>query len=238
MEERMHRTALPILGILVVATGFTIYLFAAFIQSLPSYHSYGTPGAASADLLVTKGTPSERRVTQPEQNASDPVYGPANATVTIFEFSDFSCPYCHDMAGTLKDAVDRHPGVKLVWKDFPLTAVHANAMAAHTAARCAAVQGKFWPYHDRLFATQDTLSDATYHALATAVGLNVGTFSSCLTSPSTKAFITKNIAEGNALEISGTPELFVGDQRIPGAASSEELDQVIAFELELAQRPK
>ncbi len=81
-----------------------------------------------------------------------PVKGPANAPVTIVEYSDFECPFCQRAFPTVKQVMETYPNeVKVVYKHLPLTNLHPNAHAAAVASVCAQKQGKFWEYHDVLF---------------------------------------------------------------------------------------
>src|SRR5262249_30614944 len=81
------------------------------------------------------------------------VKGDPKAPVTIVEFSDFQCPFCKKSESTLEDVLAKYNGrVKLAYLDFPLREIHAQAERAAEAARCAGEQGKFWEYHDNLFA--------------------------------------------------------------------------------------
>ena len=82
--------------------------------------------------------------------------------MTLIEFSDFQCPFCQRVAPTLKQLRDTYGDkVRIVWKDFPLTQIHPQAFKAGEAAHCAGDQGKFWEYHDRLFANQQELQPTT-----------------------------------------------------------------------------
>src|SRR6266496_2839362 len=86
--------------------------------------------------------------------ASDParVRGNSKAPVMIVEFSDYQCPYCHSVEPTVKELLTKYGDkVSLSYRDFPLTAIHSQAMIAAIASRCALEQGKFWEYHDQLF---------------------------------------------------------------------------------------
>ncbi len=79
--------------------------------------------------------------------------GDPNAVITIVEFADFQCPYCKQTEATLNDLLERYPGqVRLAFRDFPLGSIHPYAEKAAEAARCAGKQGKFWDFHDALFA--------------------------------------------------------------------------------------
>jgi len=95
--------------------------------------------------------------------AFDPsrVLGNPKAPITIVEFSDFQCPYCLKAEATLKDLLVKYDGkVRLSYRDFPMRTLHPRAQRAAEAARCAAEQGKFWEFHDALFADPSKLDDA------------------------------------------------------------------------------
>ena len=95
-----------------------------------------------------------------------PAQGPANAPIELVEFSDFQCPFCYRSFPTVKQVMDTYNGkVRFVYRNYPLPN-HPNARPAAEAAQCANEQGKFWPYHDRLFADQSKLSDADLKASA------------------------------------------------------------------------
>ena len=105
--------------------------------------------------------------------ADDAALGAANAPVTIVEFSDFQCPFCQRVAPTLKQLKSAYGDkVRIVWKDFPLTQIHPEAFKAAEAGNCAREQGKFWEYHDRLFANQQMLQPDALKTHATAVGMD------------------------------------------------------------------
>ena len=90
-----------------------------------------------------------------EVQAGDPVKGPANAKVTIVEFSDFQCPYCLQAYATVKQIMDAYPNdVRFIYKQFPLNSIHPQAQKAAEASLCAHEQGKFYEYHDKLFESQ------------------------------------------------------------------------------------
>ncbi len=161
------------------------------------------------------------------------VKGDPRAPVTIVEFSDFQCPFCRKSAATLRDLLARYNGqVKLAFRDFPMRAVHPQAQAAAEAARCAGEQGKFWEFHDALFAAdQPKLDAAGLAATARRVGLDERSFTSCLSEGKFKAQIEQDIQDGAKAGISGTPGFFINGVFLNGAQPEAEFEKIIDREL-------
>src|SRR5512146_3027291 len=162
-----------------------------------------------------------------------PALGPDVAPVTIVEFSDFECPYCGALYPTLRK-VEQDFGrqVRVVFRQFPLTGLHAYALKAAEASLCANEQGKFWEMHDLLFQDQKRLAVADLKAKASTLGLDRKTFDSCLDSGRFVEQIQKDQREGTRLGISGTPALFVNGAPMEGAVPYETLAATIRKELE------
>src|SRR5262245_7696554 len=117
--------------------------------------------------------------------AYDParVKGDPNAPVTIVEFADFQCPFCKQSAATLHNLLTKWAGtVKLAYMDFPLREIHPRAQQAAEASRCAGEQGKFWEYHDALYADSSKLEQSDLINRARALRLDDRAFQSCLAS--------------------------------------------------------
>ncbi len=227
MKKTLQSNA-PLIGGLLIGIVLTTLVAMNIIGRIAPIFapSFARPVSDSADPLVSKvGQPLAE--TQPTLQAGDFVRGDQSAPVKIFEFSDFSCPYCATMASTLTAALAKHKDVALVWRDFPVVSVHPNALDADIAANCAGAQGKFWEYHDQLFANQSSFSRDYYMTLASQLSLKTEAFSACLDGQTPLPSIEQHINEGNSLGIDGTPYLFVDDQRISGQLSAEELEQVI-----------
>jgi len=199
------------------------------------------------DNVLNQGTPGTTPTPQQPQGKvevsvdDDPMLGNKDAKVTIVEFSDFQCPFCKRLFDTTypnlkKDYIDTGK-VKLVYRDFPLD-FHQNAHISAESAECADEQGKFWPYHDTLFAKQDewgTLADADaktkFVTYASSLGLNSGTFKSCLDSGKYKAEVDKDLTDGKAIGVTGTPTLVVNGTVIVGAQPYETFKAAIDAEL-------
>jgi protein-disulfide isomerase len=160
---------------------------------------------------------------------SDPKLGHGN--LIILEFGDFECPYCAQIHPDLRKIVDEYQDkVTLVWKDFPIP-VHLNAKNAALAARCAAEQGKFWEYHDYLFANQASLGREVYNKIALALELELATFNECLDKREKIVEVGQGFSDGEKLDVDGTPYLFIGNQRWDYALTYEELKAIIEEEI-------
>jgi protein-disulfide isomerase len=161
----------------------------------------------------------------------DPVKGPANARITLVEFSDFQCPYCAAAVGHLYELMAKHPAdVRLVFKQFPLD-THSQAGFAAEAALAAHAQGKFWPMHDKLYANFRDLSPEKINQWATEAGLDLVRFTMDLKSGKYKTAVQKEVDEGVQAGVQGTPTIFVNGKRYNGPVETAPLDQVLEAEL-------
>ena len=164
----------------------------------------------------------------------EPSLGPEGAPVTIVEFSDFQCPYCRAAQKTIKRLVQDYPAqVRLAFKHLPLSA-HPQAMAAAQAAFCAGRQGRFWQYHDALFAAED-LAPESLRGAASALKLNPAEFNACLDSEAARAAVLADVREARRLGISGTPTFVVNGRLVRGAVGFEEFKGIIERELKSAR---
>ncbi|MBU1039031.1 thioredoxin domain-containing protein [Patescibacteria group bacterium] len=160
---------------------------------------------------------------------ADPVRGVKNgAKLTIVQFSDFTCPYCAQMAVLLSVMVAQNKDrVSLVWKDFPL-AEHEQSLPAAKAAQCASLQGKFWDYHDKLFQNQSSLSDFVYESIANDLKLNMPKFLTCLSNNETLPLIQRNIMEGRSVGLDGTPYYIINGRVHSGILTQTELNDLLS----------
>ena len=141
--------------------------------------------------------------------AGDPVRGPANARVTIVEFSDFQCPFCSKAVEATRVLLKEFPNdVKLVFKQFPLTESHSQAEFGAEAALAAQAQGKFWEMHDMLYAGYPDVSRATVMGYARKLGLDMTRFTAEVTSHKYAARVHAEEQEGENLDVAGTPDVF------------------------------
>ena len=162
----------------------------------------------------------------------DPARGPADAPITIVEFSDFQCPYCSRATATLKKLDAAYPGkIRVVYRDFPLVQIHPNAARAAEAGACANEQGKFWALHDAMFDHQDKLGDADLKQSAAALGLDAAAFNQCLDSGRHTAQWKKDTAEGERYGVTSTPAFFLNGRLVVGAQPYESFARLVDEEL-------
>ena len=141
-----------------------------------------------------------------------PTTGAESSKIVLIEFSDFQCPYCAEAHKTIKQFMAKHQDeVLLVYKHFPLTAAHPEALPAAKAAWAARQQGKFWEYQDALFTQQDKLGEALYLATAQSLNLDLEQFNGDSASApaglrnAADAAIGQDMQLAERLGISGTP---------------------------------
>ena len=150
---------------------------------------------------------------------------------TIVEFSDFQCPFCRKAQQALHEFSKQHPEVQVVYKHLPLIQIHDQAMPAAKAAWAAEKQGKFWDYHDELFANQEHLGEPLYETIAQDLKLDIDRFNHDRASKSATAAIDADLKWANELGATGTPfYVLVGpkDTQILTGASLNDLEQAIA----------
>lgn len=186
-----------------------------------------SPFQANLDKLTTAGQPS---------------FGPANAAVTIVEFGDLECPDCRMEAPILRrNVTETFPDkVRVYFKDFPLESIHPWARAAAIDGRCVYHQNPqtFWKFYDWIYENQQEIEPDTLNSKVTAWagqnGLDSAQLGRCIEAKATEPEVNRNIAEGQALGIRGTPTLFINGRKI-GGLQWPDLQLVINHELQYQQ---
>jgi len=171
--------------------------------------------------------------------AHDParLRGDANAPVTIVEFSDFECPFCKAAQPTLTRLLSKYEGkVRISYRDFPLRPIHPHAQSAAEAARCAGEQGRFWEYHDSMFASHAKLESTDLKDRARLLHLNETQFDACLSSGKFQSQIQGDVDLGTKLGVTGTPSFFVNGILVDGAQPAAAFEKIIDSELKAAAR--
>ena len=165
--------------------------------------------------------------------------GSPTATVTVEEFADFQCPTCATVYSKMKEVNALYSGrIKFVFRSFPLTQVHKNAYDAAVAAEAAGMQGKFWAMQDQLFNNQKAWSDSQearkmFEEYAQKIGLDVAKFQNDMLGLPVKTRVDADLQRGRALNLSGTPTIYVNGRQVPIEQTGVEMmRQVINAELQ------
>jgi protein-disulfide isomerase len=171
------------------------------------------------------------------EEGGNPSIGPADAPVTIIEFSDYQCPYCqrwHDEVFT-RLLVEYPDQVRIVYRDLPLGS-HSEASKAAEAANCANEQNAFWQYHDKIFSYAYDLGRDAYLSYASELDLDMTIFTECLDSSRYADEVAADLKYAQGLGIGSTPTFFVNGIFVQGALPYEDfkslIDQELAGELQ------
>jgi protein-disulfide isomerase len=213
-----------------------------FSARIRSHLESQRPDKVRADLR--KGAQIAVLMQPPRVNidATGPSKGPADAPVTLIEFSDYQCPFCKRAEPTVIALMEKYPTqLRLVYRHMPLDGLHPRARAAAIAAVCAEQQGKFWQYHDLLFANQQALADADLEKYGTDVGLDAATFKTCRQDPASENRVNNDATAARNAGLTGTPAFFVNGILISGARPIDDftrwIDQEIAAKSGAPKQP-
>ena len=190
----------------------------------------GAPTAALPSVLAPSAPVDMKALVD-----DDPFLGDENAPVTIIEFSDYQCPFCgrffSQTLPQIKEKYIKTGKVRLVDRDFPLDSIHSQATPAALAANCAGEQGKYFEYHDKIFENQPSLGIASLKQWAEELGLDVTAWERCIADPAQLQEVRKDLADGSAVGIQGTPGFFINGQLVSGAQPYTVFEQIIEAEL-------
>lgn len=217
-----------------ITTVVLVVLLAFLVFRNPAVPT-GATGGTVADPSPEAPTPS---LDVESLIDDDAVLGDEDAPVTIIEWSDYQCPFCkrfHDQTWNLLKSQYIDTGkVKFVYRDFPLS-FHVNAQKSAEAAECAGEQGKYWEMHDAIFTQSQAdgtgISPADLKNIAKSVGLDSSKFDSCLDSGEMAAEVQKDMSEGAASGVQGTPGFLINGKLVSGAQPFSVFQQVIDSEL-------
>lgn len=164
--------------------------------------------------------------------SDDPSFGPEDAPITIVEFSDFYCPFCGRFSDQTLPQIRTTYGdkVKFVYRDMPIIGGQISVEAA-VAANCANAQGKFWEFHDIIYANNDARERAAFIAFAGELSLDTTAFEVCLDDPAQVDEVRLDLLDGQGLGISGTPAFYINGRFVSGAQPFETFALVIDAEL-------
>ncbi len=166
-----------------------------------------------------------------------PYRGPDDALVTLVEFTDYECPYCGQyFRETYPNLLTEYEGkLGYVVRNFPISALHPQAQKAAEAAECAYEQGKFWEYHDLLFERAPVLGVLSLKAYAADLGLDTGTFNTCVDSGRKADMVAQDMEDGIEYGVGATPTFFLNGRRLVGAVPLADFKSYMDAALEEAQ---
>jgi protein-disulfide isomerase len=165
-----------------------------------------------------------------------PSTGSSNPVVTLVEFSDFECPVCRSLHDVVRGLLPNYPQVRLIFKDYPIEALHPWARTAAIAGRCAYTQkpDAFWKMYDLIYDNQDVISPENAWTkmadFAGQSGLASDTFRACMSGPEAAAAVNASRENAQKLDVNSTPTVFVNGRRLIGA-DPHMLEQYIQYEL-------
>lgn len=169
---------------------------------------------AKTDTFVEARLPEDTETVYEIDVELNPTRGPKDARVQIVEFSDFQCPYCAGVQATLRKVLETFPNdVQLVFKQYPLN-IHQYAHQAAIASLVAQKQGKFWEMHDKMFQNFTAINEENLIAWADELGLDMVDFNQAMQTGQYDAMVRKDMADGAAARVLGTPTLFVNGRRV------------------------
>lgn len=248
-QQSSNNTPLIIIGLVLLAAiagGWWLYSSSQTPPAKGNLTNTATP-ATPANNSPQQQVNSEEAAKKAYENApsgAQPPHtlGSPTATVTVEEFADFQCPTCASVHTLMKQINSTYGDrIKFIYRNFPLTQMHANANNAAAAAEAAGRQGKFWDMQDMIYTNQKEWSDSQnakeiFERYAGLVGLDLGKFRSEYDSMSVRSRIMNDVARAKALRVDSTPTIFINGNKVPFEQMTlQGLSAVIDSELKTAQ---
>jgi protein-disulfide isomerase len=184
-------------------------------------------------FMATKSTTSSGSKNDVALSLDYHVRGATNGKVTLIEFGDFQCPACGGYEPLVRQVVAANAqDVRIVFRNFPLTQLHPNALLAAKYAEAAALQGKFWEMHDALYDNQKEWSGALnakdyFEKYGAALGLDIKKLAADALRSDIESKILAQYKEGVRLGVQGTPTFFVNGQMIDNPPSVEAFSKIL-----------
>jgi protein-disulfide isomerase/rhodanese-related sulfurtransferase len=199
-----------------------------------AYH-YLTGRPEVPNIPAASNQTLDQHLVHPDSHAT----GDLNSPVTVVEFGDFECPSCGASQPTVEQMLEHYGNrVRFVFRQFPLTEIHPYAETAAEASECAAEQGKFWEAERKFYQNQDDLTEPALVRYVGDIGLDTSRFQQCLIDGAAKARVVRDLEDGRAAGVQGTPTFFVGHQKFFGPPTLGQLDPMIDKELAASSTPR
>ena len=197
---------------------FVAFIVALIVLAFGYYFMTGNSSEPTGEVVVTE---------------LDHIRGTQGGKVTLVEFGDLQCPACGAYEPLVRQVTKDNAGtLQVVFKHFPLTQIHRNALLAAKASEAAGLQGRFWEMHDMMYDNQSVWSETLtareiFMGYATALGLDMAQFQKDMDSADVEKRILADYKEGTSLGVQGTPTFFVNGKKINNPGSAEEFNQII-----------
>lgn len=203
----------------------------AIVESVQAYQQQQQAAVQQARQTFMAQMTSDPQALIGQSPVTGPVAGAETGNkILLVEFADFQCSFCAKAHPAVKQFISKHSDqVVLVYKNFPITALHPEAMPAAKAAWAAKQQGKFWDYYDALYTEQDQLGEAFYLSKAAALGLDMEQFERDRSSPGASEAIAADVKLAESLQIEGTPFFALRERTFSGAVQLSELEQALSL---------
>jgi len=213
----------------VMSTKHNASIFFLIILGVVTIFLLGVSTVRERNARADKNNPFAG-IVRPQFFSESPSEGDDSASLALFEYGDFACSACREMQPAVERIFAAYGDrVFHVWKDFPIHPGLSQPAAA--AARCAGVQGKFWPYHDLLFSKKVELAELDFKEAAQSLGLDAKKFDECLADGDAAELVERDLLEAQALGIDTAPTFVIGGAAFSGVASFEDFEALVLAEL-------
>jgi protein-disulfide isomerase/rhodanese-related sulfurtransferase len=198
-------------GLLRLRRQFVLVVAVMAAIEVPAFrYLISRPLEGSSSAETAPPATLDERLVRPDSHATGDLTGP----VTVVEFGDFECPGCGRVQSQVQEMLAQYGNrIRFVFRQFPLRDIHPYAETAAEASECAAEQGKFWQAEQKFYQDQDDLTEPALDRYASELGLNMKQFDACLASGAVKARVQRDVDDGKAVGVKGTPTFFVGHQK-------------------------
>ncbi len=223
-RSHIYLALIPVAALLGFAAGYFVWGQDA------AQNVAAAPAAASAAQAEANPVIASRIEVDP---AGDPSLGPADAPITIVEFSDFNCPHCQRWHREVsQELLSAYPDqIQFVYKDFPIVGGGRVGFLSAQAAHCAEEQGAYWEYHNALFSGAYSLDSSGIDEIAVDLGLDLDPFKECMVEARYAEEVRDDFNYGVSLGVSSTPTFFINGIPLVGAQPVVNFAQIIDSEL-------
>jgi len=228
-----------------LAVGIIVFLILLKNGIIPSLEQYKDTSTANVDNVNTNGIDTVSDNSNSTQNGgiADHIYGNENSKVTLVEYGDYQCPPCASIYPSIKSVVEKYKDkIRFVFRNFPITSIHANAKTAAATAEAAGLQGKYWEMHDKIYEGQKQWSDLGINEraefftnYARELGLDINKFTTDMASKSVSTKISYDYAIGTKVGVEGTPSFYLNGKKLDSTVFGDQSKLSATLDAEIAK---